>query len=469
MLNKLILFICAFSYLGVAQENNVQEELTLNTFLNLVKTYHPIVKQAHLKQTEGEAKLLKARGYFDPKISVDQDVKHYKDKNYYNLFNTTLKVPTWYGVEFKAGYDNNSGVYLNPKDNVPTTGLYAVGVSVSLLKDLLINKRMASIKQAKVYAQQNALKQRVLVNDVLYESTLAYFSWIKSWNKAQLYSTYLNNAKWKLENVRTKVYTGDAPAIDTTEATILVLKRSLDLEKAGLDLQKARLTLSNYLWSSDLIPLELPEFTIPDQTILSQPYTLRLNLESIDSLILDDHPKIKFITLAYETLDIERKLHINNLLPKVNVQYNVLSSSPETLNTYHVNAYKGGFQIEVPLFARKSRGELKLTKTKLTHVEYDLLNEKIVLKNKYESVYRAHHSYVNQFKLSQQLTQNYTTLLKAEEKKFTMGESSLFMVNTREKKLLETQLKQVDLNIKLMKTYAEWHKIAINMDVFSLY
>ncbi len=468
MRNKLFIFLYILTYYGFAQVY-IQEELHLNTYLDIVKSYHPIVKQAELKTVEGDAKILKAKGYFDPKLSIDQDIKHYKDKTYYNLFNTTLKVPTWYGVEVKAAYDKNNGVYLNPADNLPSTGLYTVGISVPLLKDLLINKRMANLKQAKLYNQQNKLKQQVLVNDILYESTVAYFHWVNVWYNAQLYATYLDNAKWKFQNVKTKVYTGDAPAIDTTEAKILVLKRSLDLEKAQLKLQKARLNLSNYLWSAQLIPLELPETTIPDQNIINQPYSLKLNQASLDSIRLENHPKIKYIQLAYDQLNIERKLHINNLLPKVNVQYNMLSASPEVSNSYHINAYKGAFQIEIPLFARKSRGDLKLTKTKLSHIEYDLFNKKVSLKNKFEGVYTTHQSYVNQYTLAQQLTLNYTTLLEAEEKKFQMGESSLFLVNTREKKLLETQLKQVDLNIKLMKTYAEWYKIAINMDTFSIY
>jgi len=467
MKNKLFILLCVWSYQCFSQIP-IQEELTLSTYLNIVKSYHPLVKQAQLKTTEGEAKILKAKGYFDPKLNLDKNIKHFKDKNYYNVFNTTLKIPTWYGIEVKAGYDKNSGVYLNPEGNVPSTGLYAVGVSVPLLKGLLINERMANLKQAKLYFKQNTLKQQILINDVLYESTVAYLHWVNTWYKTNIYTTYLDNANWKLENVRTKVRTGDSPAIDTTEAKILVLNRSLELEKSKLELQKARLKLSNFLWASDLIPLELPESTIPDQDILNISNTLKLNQAVLDSVNLDNHPKIKFINLAYKSLDFERKLHMNNLLPKVNVQYNMLSGSPEVANSYHINSYKGGFQIEVPLFARKARGNLKLTKTKLSHIELDLFNEKTILKNMFTNVYRTHKSYVAQFALANQLTKNYSTLLKAEEQKFQAGESSLFMINTREKKLLQTQLKQVDLNTKLMKAYAKWFKVDINMKSFSI-
>ena len=42
---------------------------------------------------------------------------------------------------------------------------------------------------------------------------------------------------------------------------------------------------------------------------------------------------------------------------------------------------------------------------------------------------------------NESLIENYKRLLKAEEIKFSNGESSLFLINSRENKLLETQEK----------------------------
>lgn len=468
MKNKLILFFSLLSFVGIAQEE-LKQEFHLNTFLTLVKSNHPVVKQAQLKVDEGEAKLLKARGNFDPKLNVDNNNKQYKDKNYYNILNTTFKIPTWYGVELKATYDKASGVYLNPERTVPSNGLYGVGLSVNVLKDLVINQRMASLKQAKLYNQQSVLKQQLLVNDILYESTLAYLDWMKAWSKVQLQLTYLDNAKWKLNNTKRKVETGDSPIIDTTEAYILVLKRTVDLEKAQLYYQKAGLKLSNYLWTEDLFPLELSDLTIPHSSLVNnQDFLVHFNQPNVDSLNLEQHPKIKFLNLSFKSLEIEKRLKLNNRLPKINLHYNVLTNAPDDLNTFQVNDFKGGFQVEVPLFFRKSRGDLRLTKTKLNHLEFDIMKEKLVLKNKFEQVSRSYSSYLKQFHLYSSLVKNRQTLLVAEERKFNLGESSLFMVNSREKKLLETQLKQLDVRNDLLKSQIKWFKTSVTMQNFKL-
>lgn len=48
---------------------------------------------------------------------------------------------------------------------------------------------------------------------------------------------------------------------------------------------------------------------------------------------------------------------------------------------------------------------------------------------------------------------NYTSLLRQEDFKFQNGESSLFLVNSRENKLIETAQKLVELRIKYQKAY----------------
>ena len=100
----------------LAQEANVAMDsvLTFQEYLGYVKAYHPLVKQANLKLTEGEATLLRARGGFDPKIEVDFNRKKFKGTEYYDELNAAFKIPTWYGVEFKADFEENSGEFLDP-------------------------------------------------------------------------------------------------------------------------------------------------------------------------------------------------------------------------------------------------------------------------------------------------------------------------------------------------------------------
>ena len=133
-----------------------------------VKQFHPIVKQANLVIDESQAQLMKSRGAFDPKFEVDYARKKFKSTEYYDRLNGIFKIPTWFGVELKGTFEQNTGDFLNPEAFVPEDGLYSAGVSVPLAEGLLINDRMALLKQAKLFREQAKADRDILVNNILY-------------------------------------------------------------------------------------------------------------------------------------------------------------------------------------------------------------------------------------------------------------------------------------------------------------
>ena len=52
------------------------------------------------------------------------------------------------------------------------------------------------------------------------------------------------------------------------------------------------------------------------------------------------------------------------------------------------------------------------------------------------------------------MVEDYSKLLKAEERKFQVGESSIFLVNSRESKLIDSRLKAIELENKLFLSKA---------------
>ncbi|MGR7814327.1 TolC family protein [Lacinutrix undariae] len=419
--------------------------LTLQEYLGYVKSYHPIVKQAQLISSEGEIKRLKARGAFDPKLEVDYNRKKFKGTEYYDKLNTAFKIPTWYGVELKASYENSDGTYLNPEYNTPEDGLYSAGVSLSLAKELLINERMATLKQAKLYIKQAEAKQKLLVNDILYEAISVYFDWLKNYEAQLVYKDYVANAEVRLGNVKTSFFAGDKPAVDTLEARINLNSRQLDLEKARISYVKASYKLSNYLWLDDNLPLELDAKMAPDtETILRIDTILNSSILNSDDLRIEDHPKLQELELKKSILEVDKRLKTNNLLPTVNLQYNFISSEYKAINTFSTANYKSGLQVVLPLFLRKERADLKLAKLKLQDLEFDISTTKVQLKNKIQSALEEIDSYSTQYQLLIELVGNYKQLVTSEERKFSLGESSLFLVNYRGVKLIESELKRID-------------------------
>ena len=70
-------FLSAFPTLG-------QEELRYEQFLDWVKFYHPVAKQADINLEFGEQEMRIARGGFDPLLFGNYDNKQFKDTEYYD-------------------------------------------------------------------------------------------------------------------------------------------------------------------------------------------------------------------------------------------------------------------------------------------------------------------------------------------------------------------------------------------------
>ncbi len=454
-------FIWCLSVQGQAQDTVV---LRFNEFLGYVKKYHPIAKQAELQLGMGQAKLMKARGGFDPKIEVDYDRKKFKGTEYYDRLNATFKIPTWYGIELKGNFEQNEGEYLNPENTVPSEGLYSAGVSMSVGQGFWINDRMATLKKAKYFRDQSQADRDLLVNQILYDASLAYFDWLKAYNEALVYKNYLENAKFRFIGVKSSAYAGDIAAIDTVEAKIVVQTRALGQEQAKVRLMKKALELSNFLWLNNGIPIELQSNVVPDTALEGEiDTTFEILGKPLDDFTIDNHPKLKSLGYKIDGLRVEKRLKANRLLPKIDLEYNFLTETPELIDSFESNQYKAGFSFQLPLFLRKERGDLKLAKFKLEAAQYELDNTQIAVKNQIVSVYRELESFESQNVLINDMVQNYGTLLEAEERKFSFGESSLFLVNSRESKLIDAELKKIEVRNKYYIAKAKLFKsLAVN-------
>ncbi|SEM00828.1 Outer membrane protein TolC [Aquimarina amphilecti] len=463
-MNKLLLY--SFLFLTTVLYAQEQDSVTLNfrEYLGFVKKHHPVAKQAELNISVGEANLLKSRGGFDPKIEVDYDRKKFKGSEYYDLLNATFKVPTWYGIELKANFEQNEGIFLNPERTVPDEGLYSAGISVPIAQGLLINDRMAALKKAKLFREQTKVDRDILVNTILYNASLAYFNWLEAYNEKEIYQSFLINARTRFDGVKKSALAGDKAIIDTVEAQITVQNRLLSLEQAKVKFMKSSLELSNYLWIGNSIPVELQPNVIPDNEVdVVIDETLQIQQALFTEVDLVNHPKLRSLNYKIEGLEVDRKLKANKLLPKINLEYNFLTPSPEVANSFNTADYKGGVAFQFPLFLRKERGAVKLAKYKIQDSQYELASVQLQIENKVNAINNELDSFKVQNKLIADIVSDYTTLLRAEERKFSFGESSLFLINSRESKLIDAQLKRNKLQNKYFDTKAKLFKnLALN-------
>lgn len=462
-MKKLVIAFILFGFCVFGQEKNTNE-FTYDEYLGIVKKYNPLVKNANLQISKSQAYLLKARGSFDPKLEIDFSKKEYLGTEYYSLFNGGFKIPTWYGVEIKAGFDDNQGYYLNPQNKTPKQGLTSLGISVPIGQSLLINERMADLKKAKIGLQLSVSERKLQAITVLYDASAAYFNWKKNYDEVVLYQKYYTYAEVRFKGIKTLIVRGDKSAIDSVEAGIVVKNRLLNLEDSKLKLIKAKLQLSNFLWLENNIPLEITDAVIPEEKLESTiQETLKTNDLVQSNLDIVNHPKINALQSKIAILNVDKKLNANMLLPKINVGYSYLSE-PNQFSNHEFDNYKIGLDFSFPIFLRKERANLKLAKFKVQEVEFALDVEKLELSNKIEAQKIEIQSLLKQQKLINSLVVDNETMLNAEDRLFSIGESSLFLINSRENNVVKAQLEKISLENRFYISNSELFKIMANPD-----
>ncbi len=457
-------FVVSFMFFTISawSQGTISKELTYNEYLGFVKKYHPLVKSANLQVNAAQANLMMARGGFDPKIEVDFEQKKFKDTEYYSILNSSFKIPTWYGIELKAGFDNTDGIYLNPENTLPNQGLTSFGISVPLGQGLLINQRMADLRKAKIQIRLSQAERNLEAVLILYEASAAYFNWKRSFSEVQLYQKYLSNAETRYKGISKLIEQGDKPAIDSVEAGITVRNRDLSLVEAKLKLAKTTLELSNFLWLENNVPLELQDDIVPEENLLlTIKETLRTNELMLANPSLENHPKINALESKIAILTIDRKLKANMLLPRVDLGYSYLSE-PSYIDNYRFQDYKVGLNFSFPLFLRKERGSLQLAKYKLQETKFDLDLERVQLKNKIKAQQTEILSLEKQRELIVRLVKDNEIMLTSEDRLFSFGESSIFLINSRENNLVSAQLSELNIENRVFESNAALFRIIGN-------
>mgnify|MGYP000459942110 CR=1 FL=1 len=453
---KYIIYIPTLLFLFLANSLKGQTNgkvLTQEKLIWFLDNYHPISSQATLLLKKGESNLRKARGGFDPYLSANLDQKQFEDKKYYSLLNGGLRVPTWYGIELKAGFDQNTGVLLNPENQVPQNGLWYTGVSISLGKGLVIDKRRAALKQAQIFVESSVAERNVLMNNLYFDAIKQYWKWVEAWNQYQVFEESVNLAFIRFNGVKRSYLLGDKPAIDTLEAYIQVQNRQMNRNQSFLVYQNTTLDLSNYLWFEKNTPLVITDSLRPpsfENISLDYGNLIDSNFENMLLQLNEKHPEMQLYKYKLTTLELDRRLKADKLKPKLNINYNALNEpiNNNVITNYSIENYKFGVEVGIPIFLREQRGDLQLAKLKIQETELGQRQKLLQLQNTVKSYYYEQLNLQNQVALFNTALSNYGKLLNGEKRKYNSGESSLFLINSRETKYIEAKLKLIALKSK---------------------
>ncbi len=453
-----ILLMVLFPKLLAAQDST--RILTQAVYFQWIQAHHPLVRQANLLTAAASANLLMARGGFDPKITSDVSQKSFDGKNYYTLTESGFKIPTWYGLEVKGLFHTASGININPENTIPAAGQAVLGVKATLGQGLFIDERRATLQKARLLKNANEAARVNAINDVLLDAAIAYWDWAKAYGEWLAIGQALVFSQQRLEGIVQGYLQGDRPAIDTLEAFLQVQTWTFERNEAWLNYRNAGARLSNFLWYEADTPLEIVESVrppLPDTTAHLQPLP---GMEDFVQAAQTQHPQLQTYQFKLAQLNIDRRLALEGLKPKLDIEYNLLGdglrfgagNDGNGLENLLFQNFKWGLSFNFPLFLRKERGKLELTRLYIADTDLAVQQKRLEIANKVREAYREWENTQQQIALYETIAVNYRRLLEAENERFRLGESSIFLINAREQKLIEAQLKLVSLRADFQKS-----------------
>lgn len=434
-----------------AQEDN--KILPLQDFIAKVKLHHPLAKVAAITEEKALANIQIAKGAFDPVLDVEINTKTFDGKNYYKYNSGEIKIPLPIG-DFKTGIENNAGQFLNSEVTRGRSS-YA-GVEIPLVKNLLIDKRRAALQQARIALNENRQLRNIMMNDLLLDAYLSYNEWAAAYKLYSIFSEYVNVSAARLKLINIGFTNGDRAAMDTTEAYIQMQSFMLLQNDAYIALNTAIFQMDNFLWDKNEVAQQIADNIIPDTLVLSQ-INIQQSLSYFQVTSNATNPLLLQYKYKIEGLEVERKLKFQNLLPEINAKANLLNRDFNPLKNAGLplleNNNRWGIGVKIPLFFRQGRGEYKMAKLRLQENNLYFVQKIIETENKIKDYYNRVTVLQTQIATAKSASLNYNALLKNELLRFNNGESSLFLINSRENKVLEIKQKIIELEMKLMKAF----------------
>lgn len=423
-----------------------------NEFINGILQNNPLARRANNEKKYAELQLKAKRGNYDPIVSGDYDQKYFKGTNYFTTLSSEIKQPVFTNQYLKLGYEYGIGTNLNPEFNTPSQGLPYVGLEVGVLQGLMIDKRRAEVLKSKEYINYFSAEQQIQLNSLLYESSQSYFDWLFTAKQIALNNYFMQVAKKRLDGIEALANIGERATVDTIEAAIFYQTRFLDLQNALMENQKSTNELSGFIWQNNNPSSLKSGYQATDSLEVYYEKAKAILSENLN-LTNSQNPIISKYNAFQKVLDVDVRLKKEMIKPVLNVKYNFLSNGNTAINpVFSNNNYKWGLNMSFPLLLRNSSNEYKMAKVISQNNNLELLNKSNELSFKINALQQTIFILAQQLLNAERSVSYSIILLDAEKLKFENGESSLFMLNTRENKLLETELKLAEYKLKFIKT-----------------
>jgi outer membrane protein TolC len=430
------------------------------------REYFPQILEAREKLIEADANIQNAEGQFDASIEADL---YSRPSGYYDgrqLDARLVKPLPYYNSKIYGGYRSSDGSFPIYEDQRITNnqGEFLFGAEFSLLRDSLIDARRAKLSNNKIdkaIADVNyLLKQLTVQHDALYY----YWMWVSAGKQVKTYETLLETANKRQLALQQKVKKGDIAEIFLTENQQNILKRQGHLQNALRHFGIASNRLALYYRNDDTAMLTINITQLPE----AFPFISVGKDKKTAMKLVNARPELQEISYQINKLENEEKLGQNSLLPKANIglEYSADQGSGDAARAESESIIKLG--VSIPLQTNLGKGRVGAAKASIRQLEFQqkLLKEKLLneIKNAFVNL-ETNQRFVELAKEEAILAKK---LEEAEKKRFDNGQSDFFVLNMREEKTTEAEVKTIKAQANYYITLTHLYALTLNKEALGL-
>lgn len=459
--------ICLMMPFLVAKPNDSpvpRQTLTFSGVMNRVQSAYPKVRGIAQERQAAAGKIREKQGAFDTTVSLGLEYLTYnsassRGKNAEASITTaTVEMAMRSGAKLIVGRDANSGLVKSPISSTGSDGTIYAGIKLPLLRGAGVNEKSIAELQAKLGLPlaEAAITQVVVASKAAAGS--AYWEWVAAGKKRKVASDLLALATLRAKQIAREVELGSQPPIAITEAEQEVRRREASLNKADRDVQKTSIKLAGYLWQDDGTPLPPPSVEELPSDMPAPAFLEVARLQASREDALAKRPEILAIALQLSTVGLDERLANNDSRPDLSV---VLQPGQDMGRLGIGDTLKAGINFSVPVGRWDATGRRDTARAKTIKLTQDreLVKRQVLLE--VDDAWSAINASVERYLATDAEVTLAKRLEDGERKRFAEGDSTLFLVNQRERATAEALGRLIDIQL-------EYQQALIALDAASI-
>lgn len=452
----LVLFLPAFAH---AEEATLTPAEVMQSAL----THYPSIASAIEGQRYADGQLMEAQGSFD--LTFEQELYGRADGYYDGRQSDSrlVKPMPYMNSNVYGGYRISDGDFpiYEEKRITNSGGEYLFGVQLSLLRNRLIDERRLGVANSMIAREIADIELELTRLGIQHDALYHYWQWLAAGHTARIYADLLELAQQRQKNLQKQVKEGDVAAILLTENRQNLIRREAQKNEAERDFHMKSLALSLYLRDAGGQPMIPAARAVPEWPAGS----LVADYENIMANIAK-RPEIALLAQNIQRTENMERMGENSLLPKVDL--NIEMSNDMGAGSYTRDEAEAlvKLNVSVPLQRRLGEGKTRQAKAKLRQLELEkrLTQDRLQVQMQQSlSNLQRHARFID---LTLEEKKLALQMQDAERIKFREGGSDFFLLNLREEKSAEANIRHIEAQKAYMISLTELYALTMDFSTF---